>query len=33
LIEQEGMAMERIEWRMEDFGRWARKGSKGIRSS
>jgi hypothetical protein len=29
----EGVAMERIEGKMEDFGRWARKESKGIESS
>jgi hypothetical protein len=33
LIEWQRLAMEKIEWRMEDLGRWARKGSKGLRSS
>jgi hypothetical protein len=33
LLEWEAVAMDRIKWRMEDFGRCARKGSPGIKSS
>jgi hypothetical protein len=33
LIEWEGAVMKKVEGRMEDLGRWARKGSKRIKSS
>jgi hypothetical protein len=33
LIDGEGLVIEKIEERMEDFGRWARRGWKWISSS
>jgi hypothetical protein len=33
LIEWEGVGIKQIEGRMEDLGKWARKGCKGTRSS